>query len=168
MGHDFLTPQTTMTALTALEGPDTSELNELLDVMKKTLAALGSTFDALGQQTTKVASLAPAMDSAYQVSLSPIPAGTLTSRYPGQLSPPAAASSGTQTRGAYSRSEDSSPERAKGSDRRASKDSCRCDDQRTADKSRPRAGVGTGFDCPSDVGERLLITCSFPSKFPPP
>ena len=63
------TPQTSMTTFTALDGPDLTEVTELVEVMKKTLGALGSTFDSLGEQTAKVAALGPAIDSAYQVCL---------------------------------------------------------------------------------------------------
>jgi hypothetical protein len=37
--------------------------------MKSTLSALGKTFDTLGEQTTKVAELGPAIEATHQVCL---------------------------------------------------------------------------------------------------
>jgi len=52
---------------TTTPGPDLTEVNELLSTMKQTLGALGATFDTLGEQTARIASLGPAMDAAHQV-----------------------------------------------------------------------------------------------------
>ena len=49
--------------------PDLLAVNELLSTMKSTLSALGKTFDTLGEQTTKVAELGPAMEATHQVGL---------------------------------------------------------------------------------------------------
>ena len=49
--------------------PDLLAVHELLSTMKFTLSALGKTFESLGEQTTKVAELGPAMEATHQVSL---------------------------------------------------------------------------------------------------
>jgi len=56
-------------SITATPGPapDLSAIHELVDTMRHTLGALGQTFDALGEQTARVAGLGPAIDSAHQV-----------------------------------------------------------------------------------------------------
>ena len=43
--------------------PDLLAVHELLSTMKFTLSALGKTFESLGEQTTKVAELGPAMEA---------------------------------------------------------------------------------------------------------
>jgi len=45
----------------------TQAVNDLLMMMKGTLNTLGSTFDSLGEQSAKVATLGPALDSAHQI-----------------------------------------------------------------------------------------------------
>lgn len=52
---------------TTTPGPDLTEVEELLATMKQTLGTLGATFDTLGEQTARIASLGPAMDAAHQV-----------------------------------------------------------------------------------------------------
>lgn len=52
---------------TTTPAPDLTEIEDLLTTMKKTLAALGATFDSLGEQTARIATLGPAIDSAHQV-----------------------------------------------------------------------------------------------------
>jgi len=52
---------------TTTPGPDLREIEELLVTMKQTLGTLGATFDTLGEQTARIASLGPAMDAAHQV-----------------------------------------------------------------------------------------------------
>jgi len=47
--------------------PDLSEVEELLTTMKQTLGTLGATFDSLGEQTTRIANLGPAITAAHQV-----------------------------------------------------------------------------------------------------
>ncbi|KAF8526060.1 hypothetical protein BU17DRAFT_74400 [Hysterangium stoloniferum] len=47
--------------------PDLSQVEELLTTMKQTLGTLGATFDTLGEQTARIATLGPAMDAAHQV-----------------------------------------------------------------------------------------------------
>ncbi|EJD45460.1 hypothetical protein AURDEDRAFT_114090, partial [Auricularia subglabra TFB-10046 SS5] len=47
--------------------PDTAQVRELLQLMKGTLAQLGATFDTLHEQSSRVASLGPAVDSATQI-----------------------------------------------------------------------------------------------------
>ncbi|KZS87193.1 hypothetical protein SISNIDRAFT_419953 [Sistotremastrum niveocremeum HHB9708] len=56
-----------MTTLTVLDGPDLTDVGELLEVMKQTLSSLGATFDSLGEQTARVAAIGPAMESAHQI-----------------------------------------------------------------------------------------------------
>lgn len=46
---------------------DVQTVKGLLDAMKSTVGALGGTFDALGDQTAKLAQLGPAMDVAHRV-----------------------------------------------------------------------------------------------------
>lgn len=46
---------------------NTQAVNDLLTMMKSTLNTLGATFDSLGEQSAKVASLGPALDSARQI-----------------------------------------------------------------------------------------------------
>ncbi|KAF9504999.1 hypothetical protein BS47DRAFT_1354504 [Hydnum rufescens UP504] len=46
---------------------NTQAVNDLLVMMKNTLNTLGATFDSLGEQSAKVASLGPALDSARQI-----------------------------------------------------------------------------------------------------
>ena len=65
--QDLWTPKTGYTALTVLDQPDLSDLNELLATMKQTLGSLGATFDTLGQQTARVAAIGPALETANQV-----------------------------------------------------------------------------------------------------
>ncbi|KAG8894060.1 hypothetical protein FRB99_001548 [Tulasnella sp. 403] len=47
--------------------PDTVAVKELLDMMNRTLATLGKTFDSLTEQSTRVATLGPQMESAHQI-----------------------------------------------------------------------------------------------------
>jgi hypothetical protein len=56
---------------------DLSEVEELLTTMKQTLGTLGATFDTLGEQTARIASLGPAMDAAHQVNKNSPPFSTL-------------------------------------------------------------------------------------------
>lgn len=53
--------------MTPYPPPDTAAVNDLLQMMKSTLNTLGATFDNLGEQSAKVASLGPAIDSAHQI-----------------------------------------------------------------------------------------------------
>lgn len=48
---------------------DLLAVHELLSAMKSTLSALGKTFESLGEQTTKVAELGPAMEATHQLAL---------------------------------------------------------------------------------------------------
>lgn len=50
---------------------DMAVVEELLDTMKQMLGTLGATFDSLGEQTMKVATLPAAIDAVHQVSTSP-------------------------------------------------------------------------------------------------
>lgn len=52
---------------TTTPAPDLTEIEDLLTTMKKTLGALGATFDSLGEQTARIATLGPAIDAAHQV-----------------------------------------------------------------------------------------------------
>ena len=47
--------------------PTAAAVTELLATMQNTLRALGNTFDVVGEQTIRVASLGPAVDTIYQV-----------------------------------------------------------------------------------------------------
>lgn len=51
-----------------IASPDLIALAEFFAAMKRTLGTMGATFDSLGKQTEKMASLAPAAKSAEQVS----------------------------------------------------------------------------------------------------
>ena len=51
----------------SVPAPNTEAINELLGTMRQTLATLGATFDHLGEQTTRIASLGPALDAQHQV-----------------------------------------------------------------------------------------------------
>lgn len=53
---------------TTTPAPDLSEVEELLVTMKQTLGTLSHTFDTLGEQTARIATLGPSMDTAHQVS----------------------------------------------------------------------------------------------------
>jgi len=46
---------------------NTAAVNDLLMLMKTNLNTLGATFDSLGEQSAKVATLGPAMDTAHQI-----------------------------------------------------------------------------------------------------
>lgn len=54
-----------------IASPDLIALAELFAAMKRTLTTLGTTFDSLGKQTEKMASLAPVVKAAEQVSQFP-------------------------------------------------------------------------------------------------
>ncbi|KAF8583814.1 hypothetical protein K439DRAFT_1347694 [Ramaria rubella] len=56
-----------LSVATTTPGPDLSDVEELLTTMKQTLGTLGATFDTLGEQTARIATLGPAMDAAHQV-----------------------------------------------------------------------------------------------------
>jgi hypothetical protein len=60
---------TTMSMGDKAPSADLLAVKELLLTMKSTLGALGKTFESLGEQTTKVAELGPAMEATHQVSL---------------------------------------------------------------------------------------------------
>ncbi|KAG8917330.1 hypothetical protein FRC03_010594 [Tulasnella sp. 419] len=47
--------------------PDTAAVRELLSTMSQTMQALGQTFDTLSEQSTRVATLGPMIDSAHQI-----------------------------------------------------------------------------------------------------
>jgi hypothetical protein len=51
-----------------IKSEDRTVVDELLDTMKQMLGTLGATFDTLGEQTMKVATLPAAMDAVHQVS----------------------------------------------------------------------------------------------------
>jgi len=56
------------TPITPYPGADTAAVRELLIMMKSTLGTLGATFDTLGQQSNRISTLGPSMDSAHQIS----------------------------------------------------------------------------------------------------
>lgn len=62
-----LSPMTPRTPGTPYPIANTAAVNELLMLMKSNLNTLGATFDSLGEQSAKVATLGPAMDTAHQV-----------------------------------------------------------------------------------------------------
>ncbi|KAG8898719.1 hypothetical protein FRC00_002400 [Tulasnella sp. 408] len=57
----------TVSTGTASNAPDTAAVRELLTMMSSTLATLGKTFDTLTEQSTRVATLGPQLDSAHQI-----------------------------------------------------------------------------------------------------
>ncbi|KIO34058.1 hypothetical protein M407DRAFT_240891 [Tulasnella calospora MUT 4182] len=57
----------TVSTGTANNAPDTAAVRELLGMMSTTLATLGKTFDTLTEQSTRVATLGPQLDSAHQI-----------------------------------------------------------------------------------------------------
>lgn len=57
----------TVSTGTASNAPDTAAVRELLTMMSATLATLGKTFDTLTEQSTRVATLGPQLDSAHQI-----------------------------------------------------------------------------------------------------
>lgn len=57
----------TVSTGTASNAPDTAAVRELLGMMSTTLATLGKTFDTLTEQSTRVATLGPQLDSAHQI-----------------------------------------------------------------------------------------------------
>ena len=57
---------TTMTALTE-PPPDREAMEEVVNTMREALAVVGAAFDALGEQTARMAKMGPAMDTAHQV-----------------------------------------------------------------------------------------------------
>lgn len=63
-------PRQSMSA-SNIASPDLIALAELFAAMKRTLTTLGTTFDSLGKQTEKMASLAPVVKAAEQVSQFP-------------------------------------------------------------------------------------------------
>ncbi|KAF8342838.1 uncharacterized protein EI90DRAFT_3191144 [Cantharellus anzutake] len=66
----FSVPQTPGGALSrasSYAGPEFGPLQELVTTMKGTLDHLGGVFDTLGEQTARVASLAPALHTAHQI-----------------------------------------------------------------------------------------------------
>ncbi|KAF8342713.1 uncharacterized protein EI90DRAFT_3115271 [Cantharellus anzutake] len=65
--NEPLSPKTPRTPGTPYPVANTQAVNELLTMMKGTLNTLGATFDSLGEQSAKVASLGPALDSAHQI-----------------------------------------------------------------------------------------------------
>ena len=46
---------------------DLAVLDDFLEVMKRTFSTMSVTFDALNQQTTRIAEMGPAIDAKYQV-----------------------------------------------------------------------------------------------------
>jgi len=64
MSAGTLTPRTPGTPYPTA---NTQAVNELFSLMKNNLNALGATFDSLGEQSAKVASLGPALDTAHQI-----------------------------------------------------------------------------------------------------
>lgn len=51
----------------SMQSPDVAGLEQLRQTMQATLGVLGSTFDYLGEQTARVASLGPAVDASHQI-----------------------------------------------------------------------------------------------------
>jgi len=47
--------------------PDTAAIKDLLAMMKNTIATLGQTFETLGEQSAKVATLGPSLDNTQQI-----------------------------------------------------------------------------------------------------
>lgn len=62
-----MSPKTPKTPGTPYPVANSQAVNELLTMMKGTLNTLGATFDSLGEQSAKVATLGPALDSAHQI-----------------------------------------------------------------------------------------------------
>ena len=58
---------TSSTAVPSIRDPTAVAVSDLLGTMQNTLKALGNTFDVLGEQTIRVASLGPAVDALSQV-----------------------------------------------------------------------------------------------------
>ncbi|OBZ69764.1 hypothetical protein A0H81_10560 [Grifola frondosa] len=56
---------------TGVTTSDVQAVSEFLSTMKMTLGALGATFDALGDQTARIAALGPAISATHQVCASP-------------------------------------------------------------------------------------------------
>lgn len=67
MSGGTLTPRTPRTPGTPFPTANTQAVNDLLILMKSNLNTLGATFDSLGEQSAKVASLGPALDTAHQI-----------------------------------------------------------------------------------------------------
>lgn len=59
-----MTPRTPSTPYPTGNG---AAVNDLLMLMKTNLNTLGATFDSLGEQSAKVATLGPALDTAHQI-----------------------------------------------------------------------------------------------------
>ncbi|KAG9104536.1 hypothetical protein FRC06_001622 [Ceratobasidium sp. 370] len=51
----------------AMQSPDVAGLEQLRQTMQATMGMLGSTFDYLGEQTARVASLGPAVEASHQI-----------------------------------------------------------------------------------------------------
>jgi len=62
-----ISPRTPRTPGTPYPVANTAAVNDLLTMMKSTLNTLGATFDSLGEQSARVASLGPQLDSAHQI-----------------------------------------------------------------------------------------------------
>ncbi|KAM5531112.1 hypothetical protein V8D89_015226 [Ganoderma adspersum] len=58
---------TSSTAVPSIRDPTAVAVSDLLGTMQNTLKALGNTFDVLGEQTIRVASLGPAVDALSQI-----------------------------------------------------------------------------------------------------
>jgi hypothetical protein len=67
MSQAAMSPRTPFTPGTPYPIGNASAVNELLALMKLNLNTLGATFDTLGEQSAKVATLGPAMDTAHQI-----------------------------------------------------------------------------------------------------
>ncbi|KAF8584311.1 hypothetical protein K439DRAFT_1567723 [Ramaria rubella] len=62
---NYTSPGTGLTTQAPL--PEVEAVQEILMTMKGALSALGMTFDSLGEQTSKVAALGPALENAQQI-----------------------------------------------------------------------------------------------------
>nr|VWP00360.1 RGS domain-containing protein [Ganoderma boninense] len=60
---------TSSSATPSIRDPTAVAVSDLLGTMQNTLKALGNTFDVLGEQTIRVASLGPAVDALSQIEL---------------------------------------------------------------------------------------------------
>lgn len=60
-------PTHSATSLSVVQEPDLTELVAAVETMKQTLSALVGTFNNLGEQTARVASLKPQIDTTHQV-----------------------------------------------------------------------------------------------------
>ncbi|KAF8514643.1 hypothetical protein BU17DRAFT_77019 [Hysterangium stoloniferum] len=68
----FPTPRTNVTSpglTTVAPLPEVEAVQDILMTMKGALSALGMTFDSLGEQTSKVAALGPALENAQQINI---------------------------------------------------------------------------------------------------